>query len=116
MHKTDRVGGGRRRDVVAARAACGIEDMHMVGTPAAEDVIIYEEADEKFWVGVGLTRSERYLLISADSKLTSEAWLLDAAQPQGEFTVVMPRRPGVEYGVEHQVRREVRLLLVLLDR
>jgi len=36
----------------------------MVGTPASEDVIVYEEADEKFWVGVGLTRSERYLLIS----------------------------------------------------
>jgi oligopeptidase B len=79
---------------------------HMVGTPAAEDIIVYEEPDEKFWVGVGLTRSERYLLISADSKLTSEAWLLDAAQPQGEFTVVMPRRPGVEYGVEHQVRAD----------
>jgi oligopeptidase B len=79
---------------------------HMVGTPAAEDVIVYEEPDEKFWVGVGLTRSERYLLISADSKLTSEAWLLDAAQPQGEFTVVMPRRPGVEYSVEHQVRAD----------
>src|SRR5262249_2732159 len=32
---------------------------HKVGTPASEDVIVYEEADEKFWVGVWLARSER---------------------------------------------------------
>src|SRR5260221_184346 len=79
---------------------------HMVGAPAAGDVIVYEEENEKFWVGVGLTRSERYLLITAESKLTSEAQLLDATRPEGEFSVVMPRRPGVEYSVEHQVRAD----------
>jgi oligopeptidase B len=76
---------------------------HLIGTPATEDVVVFEEADERFWVGVGLTRSERFLVISASSKLTSEVWLLDAAQPGGEFTVVAPRRQGVEYEVEHQV-------------
>jgi oligopeptidase B len=79
---------------------------HKVGTPASEDVIVYEEADEKFWVGVWLARSERYVFISTASKLTSEAWLLDAARPDGDFRVVVPRRPGVEYGVEHQVRAD----------
>jgi oligopeptidase B len=76
---------------------------HMVGTPAAEDVIVYEEPDEKFRVGVGLTRSERYLCISVASSVTSEVRLLDAARPEGEFTVVAPRRQGVEYEVEHQI-------------
>jgi oligopeptidase B len=79
---------------------------HVVGTPASEDVIVYEEPDEKFWVGVSLSRSERYVFISTESKLTSEAWLLDAARPDGGFSVVMPRRPGVEYSVEHQVRAD----------
>ena len=65
--------------------------------------MVFEEADERFWVGVGLTRSERFLVIRASSKLTSEVWLLDAADPGGEFTVVAPRRQGVEYEVEHQV-------------
>src|SRR5580704_5222924 len=37
LHETDRVGGGWRADVVAAGAACGIEDMHMLGTPAGMD-------------------------------------------------------------------------------
>ena len=76
---------------------------HVVGTAAADDVIVFEEPDERFWVGVGLTRSERYLQISVASKLTSEAWLLDAARPDGEFAVVLPRRQGVEYSVEHQI-------------
>jgi len=76
---------------------------HIIGTPASEDVIVFEENDEKFGVGVGLSRSERYLMIGSSSKLTSEIRLLDAATPTGEFAVVAPRRPGVEYDVEHQV-------------
>jgi oligopeptidase B len=76
---------------------------HLIGSPAADDVVVFEETDEKFGVGVGLSRSERYLMIGSSSKLTSEAWLLDAANPTGEFSVVVPRRPGVEYDVEHQV-------------
>jgi oligopeptidase B len=76
---------------------------HMIGTPAAEDVIVYEETDEKFGVGVGLSRSERYVMIGSSSKLTSEIRLLDASRPTGEFTIVAPRRTGVEYDVEHQI-------------
>jgi oligopeptidase B len=76
---------------------------HMIGTPASRDVVVYEEADEKFGVGVGLSRSERYVMIGSSSKLTSEIWLLDAASPTAEFAVVAARRTGVEYDVEHQI-------------
>jgi oligopeptidase B len=79
---------------------------HRIGTPAAADVIVFEEADEKFDVGVRLTRSERFLIITTASTLTSEEWLLDAARPEAEFTVVRPRRPGLEYHVEHQAGRD----------
>jgi oligopeptidase B len=73
---------------------------HMMGTPVTDDVIVFEEADERFWLGVGTSRDERWLLIHTSSKLTSETWLLDAADPTGAFTVVAPRRQGVEYEVE----------------
>jgi oligopeptidase B len=76
---------------------------HVMGTPAAQDVVVFEESDEKFNVGVGLTRSKRYLLIASASSLTSEYRMLDAGNPTGEFTIVTPRRSGVEYDVEHQV-------------
>jgi oligopeptidase B len=75
---------------------------HVLGTPVADDVIVFEEGDERFFAGVWLTRSERYVVISTSSKLTSEAWLLDADHPAGRFRVVAPRRQGVEYGVDHQ--------------
>jgi oligopeptidase B len=76
---------------------------HRTGTPTAADVIVFEESDERFRVGIALTRSERYLCLTVASSLTSEAWLLDAADPAGHFSVVVPRRQGVEYHVEHQI-------------
>jgi oligopeptidase B len=66
-----------------------------------DDVLVMEEPDERFWVGVDLTRNEQAIQISLGSKLTSEAWLLDANDPAGEPVVVAPRREGVEYDVEH---------------
>ncbi len=73
---------------------------HQVGTAAAEDVMVFEETDEKFHVYVGLSRSEQHLMIRSSSVLTSEVWLLDASAPGGAFTVVAPRRQGVDYDVE----------------
>jgi oligopeptidase B len=72
---------------------------HRLGTE--DDVLVYEESDERFWVGIGLTRSERYLVLGAGSKITSEVRLLDATTPDGEFQLVRPRKTGVEYGLEH---------------
>ena len=74
---------------------------HRIGTQAAEDTIVFEEPDERFHVWVSLTRSESYLMIRSSSVLTSEVWMLDAADPTAEFTVVAPRRQGVDYDVEH---------------
>ncbi|GIH78935.1 S9 family peptidase [Planobispora longispora] len=74
---------------------------HVIGTPAAADVLVYEETDERFWIGIGLTRSERYLVLSAGSKITSEVRILEADDPTGEFRVVRPRKTGVEYGIDH---------------
>jgi oligopeptidase B len=78
---------------------------HIIGTPAEQDAVVFEETDERFWIGLGLTRSERYVQIHTSSKLTSEVWMLDAAAPMGEFTVVAPRRQGVEYEVEDALER-----------
>ena len=74
---------------------------HRIGTAASDDVMVFEEPDERFHVWVGLTRSESFLTIRSASVLTSEVWLLDAARPDGEFTVVAPRRQGVDYDVDH---------------
>jgi oligopeptidase B len=73
---------------------------HRVGTPAGQDTMVFEEPDERFHVYVGLTRSERFVLIKAASVLTSEVWMCDAATPEAPFSVVTPRRQGLDYDVE----------------
>ena len=66
------------------------------------DTVVYEERDELYDIGVGETRSEAYLVLAIGSKDTSEMRLLPAADPQGEFRVVVPRRAGHEYYIDHR--------------
>ncbi|WP_353988236.1 S9 family peptidase [Ruicaihuangia caeni] len=90
---------------------------HAVGSDSSADVSVFHEPDERFFVGAGLTRSRKYLVIELGSNTTSEAWTLDAENPEGEFTVVWPRREGVEYEIEHAVvDGEQRLLIVHNDQ
>jgi oligopeptidase B len=77
---------------------------HAVGN-TGEDTLVYEEPDERFWVGVELTRSEKFIVIDAQSKITSEVRVIPAAAPLSEPVVVAPRRQGVEYTVEHHGHR-----------
>ncbi len=76
---------------------------HKVGTPAEDDVLIYEETDEKFGVGVGADRAERFLMIVTSSSLTSEYRVLDLDNPTGEFEVLWPRESGIEYHPDYCV-------------
>jgi oligopeptidase B len=76
---------------------------HVLGTDARDDVVVHEETDERFWVGVGRSRSDRYLMIVSGSKTTTEYRVLGADDPGGEPRVVAPRRQGVEYHLDHAV-------------
>lgn len=70
------------------------------GLPAEK---VFHEPDEKYWVGMGRTRSNKYVLIAAGSAITSEVFYADASDPTAEFTSILPRRVGVEYSVDHAV-------------
>ncbi len=76
---------------------------HRLGTPNDEDVKVFHEPDERYWVSIGATRSERYLMIWVGSKITTEGWVLESDDPEGEFRVLLPRREGVEYSAEHAI-------------
>ncbi|BCB80961.1 S9 family peptidase [Phytohabitans flavus] len=78
---------------------------HTVGSAATDDAVVYEEADERFWVGVELTRSEKFIVVDVHSKVTSEAWVIPASNPTGAPAIIAPRRQGVEYTVEHHGHR-----------
>ncbi|HSV39080.1 MAG TPA: S9 family peptidase [Nocardioidaceae bacterium] len=85
---------------------------HEVGS-SEPGVLVHHEIDERFWVSMGRTRSDKYLVLAVGSKVTSEYRILEADDPTGEFRVVAPRRQGVEYGVEHAVIGGEDRLLVL---
>jgi oligopeptidase B len=73
--------------------------------PARANVGGPQEDDERFWVGVELTRSETFILLDIHSKITSEVRVIPAGNPTGEPAVIAPRRQGVEYAVEHHGHR-----------
>ncbi|MCB9646475.1 MAG: S9 family peptidase [Deltaproteobacteria bacterium] len=75
---------------------------HVVGTDPAEDVVVYGEADDAFFVGVSRTRDGALLLIQADSAVTSECRWLPADVPEAAPTVIWPRAHEVEYFVDHR--------------
>ena len=74
---------------------------HVLGTDPASDALVYEETDEQFSVGVSKTKSEAYLVIGSFQTVTSELRYLDAGQPEAAPRLVLARRHGHEYDVEH---------------
>ncbi|GGQ71059.1 S9 family peptidase [Couchioplanes azureus] len=78
---------------------------HVVGQPAADDVIVFEEPDERFWVGVELCRSEKFIVIDIHSKTTSEVRVIAADRPTAEPAVIRDRVQNVEYSIEHHGHR-----------
>jgi oligopeptidase B len=74
---------------------------HVLGTPAAKDQLVFQEDDERFFVSVELTRSRCFVLIASESKMSSEVRYLRADRERDQFAVVLPRREGAEYDIEH---------------
>ncbi len=72
---------------------------HVLGTPQADDEIVYEEKDPGFFVGVDETLSRNYIVIDAHDHQTSEFWLIDT-RTGGAPKLVSPRLVDREYDVE----------------
>lgn len=69
------------------------------GTP---DELLYEETDELFWLGLGKTRDERWIVVSSGSKDTTELRVIDADDPEAAPRVVLPRQSGIEMSLDHR--------------
>ncbi|MGI8840908.1 MAG: S9 family peptidase [Caulobacteraceae bacterium] len=65
-----------------------------------KDVLVYEEADEGMFLGVGVTADDSHILIVSQNQETSEAWLIAAADPAAAPVVAEPRRAGILYDVD----------------
>jgi oligopeptidase B len=74
---------------------------HRIGTPVSEDVLVYEEKDTGYYVGVEKTLSSKFLIIDAHDHQSNEIYLIDADHPDGPLTLVEGREHGHEYQVDH---------------
>ncbi len=74
---------------------------HTLGTDPATDVMIYEEPDQRFGVGLAKSKSKAYIFMVLGSTVTTEFRFLDANNPNGEFKMFAPRRQDIEFTVEH---------------
>lgn len=74
---------------------------HRLGTSPDHDETVYEEKDSGFFISIGSTQSRAFIVIGAHDHETSEAWLLDAADPQATPRLVEARTQGLQYEVEH---------------
>ncbi len=75
---------------------------HTLGAPHSSDVLVYQDDDERFNIGVGRTRDGKFLVMESASHITSECHFLAAADPTGSFRIVAPREDEHEYSIDHR--------------
>ncbi len=74
---------------------------HRLGTPRTDDVCVFDETDERFYVAIGSTRSEDWIVIHSASRTSADARIVSTDRPTDDPRVVMERRDDVEYGIDH---------------
>ena len=74
---------------------------HRVGTPRAQDQLVYQENDGGFYLSLSRSASDRYLLITLSASTSSEVRLLDADQADTPPVLFTARQPNVEYYLDH---------------
>ncbi|HWA40718.1 MAG TPA: prolyl oligopeptidase family serine peptidase, partial [Gemmatimonadales bacterium] len=74
---------------------------HVIGTPRQYDVLVFHEPNVLNNAGVQRSRSGKYIFISADGFTSSEWRMIPTAKPTAEPVILAPRRPGVEYSIDH---------------
>jgi oligopeptidase B len=62
---------------------------------------VYEEKDPTYSCDVYRSRSDRFVMITTESTLSSEHWMLPVSEPKGTFTVFLPREEEHEHTVMH---------------
>jgi len=68
---------------------------------AKDDVLVYDEPNDGFFLTIGTTQSRAYIVIGAGDHETNETRLIPAATPTATPKVVEPRTKGLQYDLEH---------------
>ena len=74
---------------------------HVLGTPKSSDVQVFHESDVLDNVGVGRSKSGKFVVIADDGFTSSESRVVPTANPFAAPIIVAARRPNVEYQLDH---------------
>jgi len=74
--------------------------LHVIGTSASQDSVVYEEPDDSFYLGIGRTRDDHYIVIHSSSTVSDEMRYAPANNPRS-FRVLAERERDVEYDADH---------------
>ena len=74
---------------------------HKIGDALVNDKLVFHETDETFYTNVSKSKSNKFIIISSSSTLTSEFQFLSSNKPDDQFTLFNKRERGVEYSISH---------------
>ena len=74
---------------------------HKIGDALVNDKLVFHETDETFYTNVSKSKSNKFIIISSSSTLTSEFQFLLSNKPDDQFTLFNKRERGVEYSISH---------------
>jgi oligopeptidase B len=74
---------------------------HVLGTDQSEDVMIYEEEDQKFYLILYRTKDRKYIMFLSKSKTTSEIRYIDSDNPEKSDILIFQRQQDIEYIISH---------------
>src|ERR1700752_2612722 len=75
---------------------------HQIGTDPLQDVMIFHEVDNSFYLYFHKSRDDAYIFTDHHSTLTTEMRFLSAEETDGELKPISPRRDRIEYFAAHQ--------------
>ncbi|MDO4888544.1 MAG: S9 family peptidase [Actinomycetaceae bacterium] len=74
--------------------------LHRVGTSMEQDVLLFQEDDERFEISFKASRDGRWVVVHSASPTTSEVTLFNAVDIGADPIRVCPRMTGLDYTVE----------------
>ena len=75
--------------------------LHKIGTPEKDDVLIYKEDDDAFFLDVTKSKDDEWIVISSNAKDTSEVRILKTSHLTSKPLLVQPRTNGVKFFLDH---------------
>ncbi len=73
---------------------------HVIGTSSDQDQLIFEEKDETFTCGIGITSDEKYFIIGTSDHITTEEYFFPTDTKEINPTLFKKRKNDVRYSID----------------